>query len=208
MRRQRTSLSVSDMSEPPRLEADAALWARARAGDGRSFGELFDRHRDRVFRSALRTLDASDAEDAVAATFLELWRLRDRVRVVDGSVLPWLLATSHNVARNLARSRRRHRAFLARLPRDDDPRTPEELTVAEFDAFERSRRAASLLHGLPRSDAELLTLVGVEELGIAEVAELLGITTDAAKQRVSRARRRARTLADQGGHEAAEGAST
>jgi RNA polymerase sigma-70 factor (ECF subfamily) len=185
---------------------DATLWARARAGDGRAFGELFDRHHDRVFRAALRALDAADAEDAVAATYLELWRLRERARLVDGSLLPWLLATVHNVARNLARSRRRYRAFLARIPADDAVRSPEELTVAEFEAFERGRRAASLLAQLSRADSQVLTLAGVDELSIPQLAATLGISVDAAKQRLSRARRRARALDDaRSGREAAEG---
>jgi len=191
-------------------EPDAELWHRAEQGDGRAFAAIFDRHRDRLFRSALRAIaNPADAEDAVAATFLELWRLRSRVRLVDGSLLPWLLATGHNVARNLTRSRRRYRAFLARIPRDDDARSAEDLTVDEFEAFERSRQAEELLAGLSQADAELLTLVGVEELSVAEVAALHGISVDAAKQRISRARRRARRLADAGGGlGAAEGAGS
>lgn len=193
---ERTSLSVSDMDPL----SDAELWRRANDGDGRAFAEIFDRHRDRVHRSALRTIaNPSEAEDAVAAAFLELWRLRARVRLVDDSLLPWLLATAHNVARNQARSRRRYRAFLARIPLDDDVRSAEELTVDQFESFERAQQAARVLARLPRADAELLTLVGVEELSIADVATLLGITTDAVKQRISRARRRARGLVDTGG---------
>ncbi|WP_396133584.1 RNA polymerase sigma factor [Arthrobacter sp. 1088] len=45
-----------------------------------------------------------DAEDATAAAFLELWRRREGVRLVDGSILPWLLVTTTNTARNLQRS--------------------------------------------------------------------------------------------------------
>lgn len=188
---------------------DASLWARARGGDGRAFAELFDRHRDRVFRAALRTLDPTDAEDAVAVAFLELWRLRERARIVEGSLLPWLLATVHNVARNLARSRRRYRAFLARIPADDAAPSPEDITVAEAETFERGRRAASVLAQLSPGDARVLTLLTVDELSIVEVAAVLGISIDAAKQRISRARRRARALDEAGGgRRAAEGAES
>jgi RNA polymerase sigma-70 factor (ECF subfamily) len=188
------------------VRTDAILWALARGGDAAAFGELFDRHRDRVFRSAVRSLDVQEAEDAVAVTFLELWRRREAVRLVDGSLQPWLLATSHNVARNLARGRRRYRAFLARIPLDEAARSPEDITLDEAEEFERRRAAAAVLAALPHADAELLTLVTIEELSVAEVAKLLGISTDAAKQRISRARRRARGLAVTHGQEAAEGA--
>ncbi|MGB3910709.1 MAG: sigma factor [Pseudolysinimonas sp.] len=80
-------------------DADAAEWARAVDGDGEAFGRIFDRHRDRVLRHGLRLAPTTnDADDLVAITFFEAWRNRERVRVVDGSVLPWLLVTATNVA--------------------------------------------------------------------------------------------------------------
>ncbi|MGH2910056.1 MAG: hypothetical protein ACRDK8_12235 [Solirubrobacteraceae bacterium] len=52
-----------------------------------------------------------------ASTFLELWRRRADVRLVDQSVLLWLLITATNLSRNAARGTRRYRQFLQRLPR-------------------------------------------------------------------------------------------
>ena len=67
-------------------------------GTGTRFRELFDLHRDRVFRHAWGLAgNRQDAEDVIASAFLSLWRLRQRVRLVDGSVLPWLLATTTNI---------------------------------------------------------------------------------------------------------------
>jgi len=87
---------------------EAVLWSRARSGDGRAFAAVFDAHRDRTFRHVLRLVaSAHDAEDVVAGTFFELWRRRDTVPVVDGSVLPWLLVTAGNLARNAGRGLRR-----------------------------------------------------------------------------------------------------
>ncbi len=77
------------------VELDSTLWGRSLTGDGEAFDVLFDRHRDRVFRHACRLADTrQDAEDAVASAFLELWRCRAKVQLVDGSVLPWLLVTT------------------------------------------------------------------------------------------------------------------
>lgn len=79
--------------------------------------KLFDRHRDRVFGHACRLVESRyDAEDVTASAFLELWRRRGDVRLVEGSVLPWLLVTTGNVARNSRRGTRRYRQFLSRLP--------------------------------------------------------------------------------------------
>jgi RNA polymerase sigma-70 factor (ECF subfamily) len=174
---------------------EAELWGRALDGDPISFAELFDRHRDRLFRSALRSApSAVDAEDAVASAFLELWRRRNDVRLVEGSVLPWLLTTTHNITRNLLRHQRRHRVFLAKLPPADSVPSAEESSVEVTERFERQRQVATVLGRLSRADAEILTLVGLEEITLSQAAATLGISYDAAKQRFARARRRARAI--------------
>lgn len=61
-----------------------AVWDAVLAGDSRTFGVLYDRHRDRVFRHALRQFsEPVEAEDLTAIAFLELWRRRASARFVD-----------------------------------------------------------------------------------------------------------------------------
>ena len=56
------------------------LRARIRAGDHHAFGELFDKHARDVYNHAFRlTADWSVAQDVVSLTFLEAWRLRERL---------------------------------------------------------------------------------------------------------------------------------
>lgn len=167
---------------------DAARWAAACAGDGEAFGRVFDEHRDRVFRHALRLVDTvADAEDVTAAAFLELWRRRTDVRLVDGSVLPWLLVTASNIARNLRRSTFRYRRLLDRLPRTEHALDPAD----HMDVISPS--LASALRRLPTRDLQLVTLVIVEDVALADAATVLGITPGAAKVRLHRARTRLRT---------------
>ena len=161
------------------------LWPQALAGDGDAFGQLFDLHRDRVFRHAWGLAESrQDAEDVIASAFLELWRLRKRVRVVDGSVLPWLLATTTNIGLNAARSRRRYQQFLQRLPRSaecdlEDVNRGLGLSPALRDA----------LRMLRPKDAQLLALVALEGYKISEAAMCLDLSPEAARARLHRARR-------------------
>ncbi|MFF8004341.1 sigma factor [Streptomyces sp. NPDC007917] len=69
------------------------------------------------------TEDRSTAEDVVSLTFLEAWRLRERLlpdAEVSGDagdgLRAWLFGIAANVLRNPRRSARRHRAALSRLP--------------------------------------------------------------------------------------------
>ena len=162
---------------------DAQDWALARAGQGEAFGRIFDRHRDRVFRHGLRLVDGvSDADDLVAITFLEAWRRRDDLRLVDGSVLPWLLVTATNASHNLRRAARRHRALLSRLP--TDPHAPDH--ADRFDDGEAHRA----LQRLALRDRQVLTLCVLEGFSERDAASALGVPPGTIKSRLARARAR------------------
>lgn len=59
----------------------------------------------------------SVAEDIVSLTFLEAWRLRERIGVDGGPLRPWLLGIATNVGYRNRRTARRRAVALARLPR-------------------------------------------------------------------------------------------
>ena len=169
---------------------DERLWSRSLAGEGEAFGVLYDRHRDRVFRHAYRLCgDSHDAEDIMATAFLALWRRRANVRIVEGSVLPWLLVTTTNAARNSGRAARRYRMLLSSLPRADVSNAAGDLYLqAEMD-----RDAARALGTLNDLDLHLVSLVVFEEHTIAAAASVLNLTPAAAKSRMHRARQRMKT---------------
>jgi DNA-directed RNA polymerase specialized sigma24 family protein len=105
-------VGASDVTEP----LDAALWLEATSGMSASFGAIYDRHKEAVFRHAYgRTTSVSAAEEIVAIVFLEAWRRRDAIRFVDGSLLPWLIDTTIDLAGGANRTRRRHRRGLSML---------------------------------------------------------------------------------------------
>lgn len=170
---------------------EAELWRRGLGGDAGAFGAIFDRHKDRVFRHAYRLLaDRHDAEDATATAFLELWRRRTAVRVVDGSLLPWLLVTVGHAASNLSRSTARYRRLLDRLPRGEhtpagDAAVDERLAPFGEELHEGWRRLGAV-------DRDLAALVILEGYPVREAAEALGLTPGAAKTRLSRVKARLR----------------
>lgn len=170
---------------------DAELWSRSLLGEGDAFGMLFDRHRDRIFRHAYRLCPGRhDAEDVLATAFLELWRRRDKVRLVDGSVLPWLLVTTTNVARNARRAAFRYRKLLNALPRADSAGDPLDAVLSRhpFEAVDHELAAA--LRGLGALDQKLISLVALEGYTVAAAASVLGLSPQAAKSRMHRARGR------------------
>ena len=168
------------MTTPP--TDDASLWARVLRHDSLAYAELFDRHSARVYRRALGMLaNVHDAEDVTAAAFFELWRKHRAVRLVGGSVLPWLLVTVVNLGRNHVRGLSRYRAAISAIPRAEQTVDPAEVVEHRLDG-------AAALAGLSRVDAALLVLTAVEGLTIAEAATALGLRPGAARMRLSRLR--------------------
>ena len=173
------------MTEPD----DAELWQRMRADDADAFGLLFQRHADRIHRYALRrTADPDTAEDVTAVVFLEAWRRRDSVELLQPSALPWLYGVAGNVVNRWRRSRRRHEGALQRMA-GLPPRTPE-LVEVQAEAAAASATVLDQISRLPKRDREVLVLSAWEGLSQAEIAVALDITVGAVKSRLTRARAR------------------
>lgn len=174
---------------------DDILWSRARGSDAAAFAALFRRHRDRVFFYALRTMKSQhEAEDVTAIVFLELWRLRDRVRLVDGSVRPWLLVTANNVSRNQSRSRDRYGRLLQHLPRPEREHDHATTILYEVSAGATKKSVRDAFLRLSVKDQEILALCVLEELSVTAVSKLLGIPLGSAKSRLFRAKKQLERL--------------
>ncbi|WP_260981029.1 RNA polymerase sigma factor [Curtobacterium pusillum] len=173
------------------MDDDEGLWRAARNGDARAYERVYDRHRDRVFGQAARLLRSRiEAEDVTALVFLEAWRRRADVRIVDGSVLPWLLVTTNNVVRNVARAARRHRAAMERIASLAPVRADAEEAFEDVDSGPERSAVRRALAALRPSDREVLVLCVVGELPMQAAAAAMGVPVGTVKSRLSRAKRR------------------
>lgn len=181
-------------------QTDEQLWLSVVRGDGVAFATVFDRHGDRVWRHAWRLMQhRHDTEDVVAAAFAEAWRSRKRVRIVDESVLPWLLVTTTNCARNARRSLRRNERLIAHIPLAPDAADAADVAADRLERLDASSTVAQALRELPEKDARLISLVLLEEIPLAEAAQALGVSYGAAKTRIHRAKQRLRAILEASG---------
>lgn len=172
----------------------AADWSAASSGDSAAFARVFDAHRDRVFGQALRLIrDPHDAEDVTAMVFFEAWRKRASVRVVDGSIVGWLLVTTNHVVQNLARSTRRYRAVLERIPKpspSSDHPDPADEVGERLDQDARDAQVRAAFVRLSVADQNVMTLCVLEDLTMEQAAAVLGVPAGTVKSRLSRAKAR------------------
>ncbi|MEZ5097113.1 MAG: sigma-70 family RNA polymerase sigma factor [Nocardioides sp.] len=153
-----------------------------------------------VRRFLARRTGAADAEDALAETLLACWRrLED---VPEDNPLPWVYAAARHCLANVERSRRRQERVAGKIvsldpPVDHVPDLPGDPALAEA------------LAELSAEERELVRLWGWEQLEPRELATVLGISANAAANRLSRlrAKLRDRRRQDPGGagHEGSTG---
>jgi RNA polymerase sigma-70 factor (ECF subfamily) len=171
---------------------DTELWTAGTEGDEAAFGQLFERHSRAVYNHAFRLCGSwSVAEDVTQTTFVTAWRRRRDTRLVDGSVLPWLLVVATNAARTEHRSRRRWQALLRRVPPEPEGASDHAEEVADRLADEqRMRGLLALVRKLPRAEREALALCVWSGVAYPQAAAILGVSEGAVRSRVSRARAR------------------
>jgi RNA polymerase sigma-70 factor (ECF subfamily) len=168
---------------------DTNLRRRIRAGDHDAFGDLFDAYARSVYNHAYRlTGEWAVAEDVVSLTFLDAWRLRDRLDEEGGSVRPWLLGIATNVTRNTRRAGRRHAAAVSRLPRDETVRDFADEVAGRLDDTARLADVRTALAKLRRTEREVLALCVWSGLDYRAAAEALGVPVGTVRSRLSRAR--------------------
>lgn len=180
--------------------SDVALWNRMRSGDLDAWGQLFDRHAQRVYRFCSRLLGSpQDAEDVLSDTFLEVWRSRRSFAVQGDSALPILLAIARRAGQKRLRSAQRltrndafARAIAAPIVVD-----VAEQVVAEDEAERRRDWLRHRVAALPVQFRDVYELVIYAEMPYGEVACLLGVPLGTVKSRMARARQILEMLADE-----------
>jgi RNA polymerase sigma-70 factor (ECF subfamily) len=186
--------------EPP-VEEDAALVARALAGDRAAHRLLYDRHRSAVHRLArgFGSLDGDDADDVVQDAFVRafggLAKLKDPARFG-----PWLLTIARNRALSRLARRRASEALADELGREVETLADGQAALPDPDAgmeLEVVRRViAELPPGPEKETVELFYVRG--ELSAREIADRLGVGKSAITMRLERfrAKVKARVLAE------------
>lgn len=173
-----------------RVERDLELQlvARLRAGDAVAFDAVYAAYNRRLFTFLARLSSSRDvAEDLVEESWLRLVTHRDRLQP-DTRLGPWLFTVARNLYLSYRRSRMLENTYrpdaAGSWPTAGPFRSPfEETASTEFE-----RQLETALAELPLAHREVLLLVGVEGLRPAEAAVVCGVSPEALRQRLSRAR--------------------
>ena len=149
------------------------------AGDADAFGEIFRRHKDRMWAVAMRTCGNRElAADAVQDAFISAFRRSASYRG-DAAVTTWL----HRIVVNACLDRLRRERPTSELPEFDltDGKDAHSQLETRLDVH-------AALASLPEAQRAALILVDMHAVPVAEAAEILGVAEGTVKSRCSRGR--------------------
>src|SRR3978361_896254 len=167
-----------------RLRSDEQLVALFRAGDDAAFSVIHDRYRQRLFVYARQMLDGSrqDAEDALQDVFL---RASSSLRANDRplSLRAWLYRVAHNRCIDHLR-----RPVPPAIDLFETSLKPLHDPIDESERREDLRRLIQDVRRLPEQQRSALLLREMDGMSYADLGEGRGVSLEAVKSLLVRAR--------------------
>ncbi|MGH2898485.1 MAG: RNA polymerase sigma factor, partial [Solirubrobacteraceae bacterium] len=167
-----------------RLRSDEQLVALFRAGNEPAFSVIHDRYRQRLYAYARQMLGGSrqDAEDALQDVFLRAYSsLRGSDRPV--SLRAWLYRVAHNRCIDHLR-----KPVPPAIDVFDASRRPLHDPIAEAERRDDLRRLIEDVRRLPDQQRSALLMREMDGMSYAELSDALGVSLQAVKSLLVRAR--------------------
>lgn len=178
-------------------DPDIRLMLAVRGGDQAAFAELVERYQHRLVGVMNHLVGhPQEAEDLAQEVFLRVFRTRHKY-TPKAKFSTWLFTIANNLALNALRDRHRRKAMPLEVresgahitaPADNRAPTPNQ-PMQQQELAEVVRRA---LDDLNERQRVAVVLNKFEDMGYAEIAEVMGLSTKAVKSLLSRARGRLR----------------
>lgn len=144
---------------------------------------------------ARRVTDPHVVADLTADCFVAAIEHLDTYQPHRGSPRAWIFGIARHVLQDHQRGQATHLRAVTRLAGRPplDPSSEDDL-VARIDAETQARHHLRRIRTLPTAERELLELIAVDDLTLAEASQMLGIRPATARVRLHRARRHLTTF--------------
>ncbi len=181
------------MDRPTNAEAVGTLVRAAQRGDRTAFRQLYERHKQRVFRTAHRLLgDRAQAEDILQEVFVTVYR---RLGTFDfrSAFATWCYRITVNICYDVMRKQERrakYHAFDIDLEASDDLLQASASTQPDREVrrYEVQRYIEHALQQLSPDQRATFVLREVEGLSYDEIASAMQCSPKTVSSRLTRAR--------------------
>lgn len=172
------------------LQTDEELLVRSQERPA-VFSILVDRYQEAFLRKAKYVLQSQEeAEDAVQEALVKIYTKAHTFRVMEGaSFKSWGYKILLNECFTVYRKLKKDRATLARLDREIAELIPDRAALLEQERKLTTDYVLSLLSQIPDRLSEVLNLHFVQDKPAREIAYTLGISENAVRTRIHRAKK-------------------
>jgi RNA polymerase sigma-70 factor (ECF subfamily) len=184
-------------------DPDVRLMLKVRDGDAAAFEELVLRYQSRLVSILEHLVGHRElAEDLGQDVFLRVYRAR-KSYVAGAKFSTWLFTIANNVASNALRSRARRREVnLETRDSGPSPAMMDQIAVAasglmparQLDKAEMAEVVRQAMEALNERQKMAVLLSKFEDMSYADIAEAMGISPQATKSLLSRARETLRQI--------------
>jgi RNA polymerase sigma-70 factor, ECF subfamily len=178
---------------------DFTLIRAIQAGDHKAFESLVGRYQRQVANLIYLTMgNSDDVEDIAQEVFIRVYRSLPRFKF-NASFFSWLYRITRNLCIDEIRKRRIRKVLsldfltedaLEKIKKDDDHSMPADIILKE----EKQKMVQSGLMKLKPEHREILALREYQDYSYNEIADALGISIEAVKSRIFRARMELKSL--------------
>jgi RNA polymerase sigma-70 factor (ECF subfamily) len=178
---------------------DAELLSRAKGGDTSAYGQLIERHQDRLYRSVRQILHSpEDTADVCQEAFISAFQSLAKYRG-ESQFYTWLYRIAFNAAVSFLRSKKP--LISVEAIRGEDQNGLEiagEISSTDpTRPLDRREKAAEVQRALSMLSTEhrlIIVLKDVEDTPYEEIASILEIPVGTVRSRLHRAREELKTI--------------
>lgn len=181
-----SSATVTGSDRVADQRSDQDLLTATISDDRGAFAALFRRHARVAYAAAFGVVQRrEDAEESVQDAFFTLWQKRSNIQLFSDSLIPWIVVTARNHARNRIRASIRARTdALADHHEDADALLVEDPAITS----ELASRLELALSAITAVDRKLVELCLIDNLAYEDAAKKLNLSHGSVRNRLSRAR--------------------
>jgi RNA polymerase sigma-70 factor (ECF subfamily) len=178
--------------------SDTDLIREVLAGNNQSYAILLGRYQHMVFTLAVRMLrDREQAEETTQDVFVKAYRSLGTFRG-DSKFSTWLYRVAYHKILDACAREKRRRDLSSPVSLEDLAEGSDQSTWAEILGRERKEILLQALANLTPEENSLMSLFYLQELSLAEIAEVLDTSAGVVKVRLFRARERLKKMMQEG----------
>ena len=149
------------------------LWRIKSKRDAEAYGEIYDQYIAKIYRFIFFKVGrAEDAEDIASETFLRAWQY-----INEGKPVKYLNALLYSIARNLVIDHFRQKKSKSEVALDYETMEnigDENKTIKNIEVGQEMKQILESLQSLKDEYREVIVMHYIDELGVGEIAEILG----------------------------------